>query len=81
MGKKLTLNLDQSIIEKAKAYAKKNQISLSKLIEAYLSSLTSKTKSEKEITPLVKSLSGVIELPSDAQTKDAYSDFLADKYK
>ncbi|RAV29261.1 DUF6364 family protein [Sinomicrobium soli] len=63
MDKKLTLSLDQAVIEKAKVYARSNNISLSKLIESYLASLTKRTKRKPEITPLVESLSGVIDLP------------------
>jgi len=81
MDKKLTLSLDQSIIEKAESYAKSNNISLSKLIEAYLNSLTKQAKESSEITPLVKSLSGVMDLPADFDEKAAYSDFLMEKYK
>ena len=36
MNTKLTLNIDQSVIEEAKFYAKNNSVSLSKLIENYL---------------------------------------------
>ncbi len=39
MDKKLTLSLNASIIEEAKAYAKENQVSLSRIIEHYLKSL------------------------------------------
>ncbi|UCS91949.1 hypothetical protein KZP23_14585 [Echinicola marina] len=78
MDKKLTLSLDQNIIERAKIYARSNNISVSKLIEAYLNSLTTKSN-DIEITPLVESLSGVINLPDNDQ-KD-YTDYLMDKYK
>ncbi|MRT15383.1 hypothetical protein F3C99_00240 [Vitellibacter sp. q18] len=81
MDKKLTLSLNKSIIENAKRYAKTNNISLSKLIESYLASLTKRTNNEPEITPLVKSLSGVIELPSKFDEKEAYSEYLMEKYK
>lgn len=63
MDKKLTLSLDQRIIEQAKIYAKTNKTSLSKLIESYLAALTNPDDRKPEITPLVQSLSGVIELP------------------
>jgi hypothetical protein len=56
MDKKLTLSLNSNIIETAKSYAKSNNISLSKLIESYLDSLTQQTQKETEITPLVKTL-------------------------
>ncbi len=81
MGKKLTISLNKSIIENAKTYAKSNNISLSKLIESYLASLTKRTNKEPEITPLVKSLSGVIELPTNFDEKETYSEYLMEKYK
>ena len=43
MNTKLTLNLDKGVIEEAKSYAKENKMSLSKLIENYLRSLTKDT--------------------------------------
>ena len=81
MDKKLTLSLNQSVIERAKIYAKTHQISLSKLIESYLETITSQTKKKSEITPLVKSLSGVIELPKSYDEKEDYSKYLIEKYK
>lgn len=81
MDKKLTLSLDEAIIENAKKYAKLNNISLSKLIESYLTTLTKRKKSSTEITPLVESLSGVISLDNDFDVKDAYTDYLIEKYK
>lgn len=81
MDKKLTLSLNGVIIESAKTYAKSNNISLSKLIESYLTTLTTGTKKSSEITPLVKSLSGVISLDNDVDFKDEYADYLIEKYK
>lgn len=81
MDKKLTLSLDKSIIESAKNYAKSNNISLSKLIESYLTTLTKRKRNSMEITPLVESLSGVINLDEDFDVKDAYTAYLIEKYK
>ncbi|MFB6319642.1 DUF6364 family protein [Saccharicrinis sp. FJH54] len=81
MNTKLTLNLDKAVIERAKGYAKSHKISLSRLIESYLSSLTTNKKQEIEITPLVESLSGVINLDSDFDYKESYTDYLIEKYK
>jgi len=81
MDKKLTLSLDKSIIESAKIYAKSNNISLSKLIESYLATLTKRKTNAVEITPLVESLSGVISLDDDFDVKEAYTDYLIEKYK
>lgn len=81
MHSKLTLSLDKKIIERAKKYAKKKNISLSKLIETYLRKASQQEKDERTISPLVKSLSGVINVPKDFNHKKAYSDFLSGKYK
>jgi uncharacterized protein YpmS len=82
MDSKLTLKLNQEVIEKAKAYASEKKLSLSRLIEAYLQTLTSEEKSfEFEISPFVKSMSTGVEIPLDLDIKEAYSAHLTDKYK
>ena len=81
MDTKLTLSVDRAVIEKAKEYARSQKISLSRLIESYLASLTSRKSKEIEITPLVESLSGVINLDKDFDYKNAYTDYLIEKYK
>lgn len=81
METKLTLKLNQEVIEKAKEYAKFNQISLSKLIENYLENITSKIEQPNDITPLVRSLSGLITENSLNDHKQDYAEFLEEKYK
>lgn len=81
MDKKLTLSLNEKVIEQAKVYARDHQISLSKLIESYLSSLIKNESEDIEITPLVESLSGVVEVPVDFDYRSDYTDYLLDKYQ
>jgi len=81
MDTKLTLKLDKDIINQAKRYAESKKISLSKLIESYLQLLTKEESSKEKISPLVESLSGVIELPKNDHDKDNYADYLSQKYK
>jgi Family of unknown function (DUF6364) len=81
MDTKLTLKLEQAIIEKAKDYARLQKISLSKLIEGYLQRITNEPAEAAEITPLVKSLSGIIQLPEDYDHKKEYADHLTTKYQ
>lgn len=83
MDKKLTLSLDQVVIEEAKKYAKSNSTSLSKLIESYLDSLTDKQKGKEiiETTPLVESLCGVVDLPKTFDYKNQIGEYLSEKYK
>ena len=79
MDSKLTLKLNESVIEQAKQYAKKNNISLSRMIENYLQAVTARKQHIIKISPLVKSLTGVIELEKADYRKD-YADFLSQKY-
>ena len=83
METKLTLRLNDHVIERAKIYARNHRISLSKMIESYLDGLTQTKEEETKIpiTPLVESLSGVINLPADFDYKKGYSDYLEEKYK
>lgn len=81
MDTKLTLSMDKEIIDAAKELARKRNTSLSNLIENYLVSLTRKKEDEAEISPLVKSLSGVLKLDKKSDRKQQYADHLANKYK
>jgi len=82
MNTKLTLKLDQEVIEKAKKYAADQKLSLSKIVEAYLQSLTRNEKNvEMEISPFVKSMATGIKVPKDLDYKKEYSNHLNEKYK
>lgn len=82
MDTKLTLKLDQEVIEKAKLYASDKKLSLSRLIENYLNSLTSdKSNYDLQISPFVKSLSSGVSIPADYDYKKDRADYLEQKYK
>jgi len=81
MNKKLTLTIEQSVIEKAKKYAQKRERSLSDLIENYLKALTSVSiDNEDDLTPTVKSLRGSFKLPKNFNYKKDLTDCLSEKY-
>ena len=83
MDTKLTLKLNQEIIEKAKVYASQKKVSLSRIIENYLNSLTNDAKSDNsfEISPFVKSMRTGHKIPGDLDYKKEYSENLLSKYK
>lgn len=83
MDKKLTLSLDDVVIERAKAYARNRNISLSKMIERYLSLVTApeSEKQKEAFTPLVDELSGIVDLSEDYDYREQYGDYLAKKYQ
>ena len=81
MDSKLTLNVDKSIANKAKNYARNRGRSLSDLVEDYFRFLTRKEDSEDtEVSPKVKSLLGSIKVPEGFDYKKELSDQLSIKY-
>ena len=80
METKLTLRFKKNVIEKAKKYANDHDTSLSKLIENYLSAITNESKSKEYISPLVQSLSGVIDISVPGDLKEDYHEHLNEKY-
>ena len=60
MEAKLTLKLDKVVIDSAKKYAKKNNRSLSKMVENYFSALVSERDHPNKHSSVVKSLSGIL---------------------
>jgi hypothetical protein len=82
MDTKLTLKLNQEIIEKAKIYASEKKLSLSRLIENYLNSLTSEKKNDEiQISEFVKSLSLKTNLSADFDYKKERYNHLEKKHK
>jgi hypothetical protein len=51
------------------------------MIESYLNSVTKQKSENIEITPLIESLSGIIELREDYDYRKEYSEHISDKYK
>jgi hypothetical protein len=80
METKLTLRLKKNVIDQAKKYANDHDTSLSKLIENYLSAITTESRSVVKISPLVQSLSGVIQLSENEDAKGMYQEHLTEKY-
>ncbi len=81
MNKKLTLSLDDAIIERAKKYASDKRESLSEMVENYFRLVTSNyKKEEKIISPIVQELLGSIKVPNDFDYENAKYDYLKEKY-
>lgn len=78
----MTLKLNQEIIEKAKLYASNRKMSLSRIVESYLQSLTSeKVANEIVISPFVKSIATGTKISADLDYKKEYANYLEEKYK
>lgn len=84
MDSKLTLKLNESVIERAKKYASEKKMSLSRLIENYLDSITREQTDDFEISPFVKSISSGKSIPADLNWKELredYREYLDKKYQ
>jgi hypothetical protein len=81
MNTKLTLTIEQNVVNKAKVYAKRKGHSLSAIIENYLKAITQNgPKSDIEMTPVVKSLRGSFKAPTNISYKKELSKSLSKKY-
>ncbi len=80
MSTKLTLTVDKSVISSAKKYARKRGKSLSNLVENYLKSLSVNEQSKTGLSPKIKSLMGVIELPENFDYKKEIKSAVTKRY-
>ncbi len=80
MNAKLTLTVEDTVIDQAKKYAKIKGRSLSDIIETYLKTLTASLEEEQEIDPRVRKLMGVISLPNDYNYKNELANAIAKKH-
>ncbi len=81
MTTRITLTIEQEILEQAKKYANESGQSLSGIIEIYLESLSKKiAKNDIELTPLVKSLKGSFKAPENYDYQENISQSLSEKY-
>ena len=81
MTTKLTLTIDQSVISKAKKYARKNGQSVSNIVENYLKNIIIEESSpDSNLSPITKSLKGTFKAPPDFDYKKELVKALEKKY-
>jgi hypothetical protein len=82
MNTKLTLNIEQELIETAKKYAKDRRQSLSSLVQNFFKILDIENSEQDEIkiSPELKELSGIIKLDNDYDYKEDYKNHIIEKY-
>ena len=79
MNAKLTLQVDKSVIERAKKYAAETGRSLSEIIENYLNNLT-ESNAKQKISPKLKKIVGAVKLPDKFDEKKALQYYLKQKH-
>lgn len=80
MTTKLTLTVEESVIKKAKLYAKRSGRSLSELIENYLDTLTEEHSSKDQLSPKLKKIAGVVKLPADFDEEKELKAYFENKH-
>jgi len=86
---KLTLSIDAELIAKAKKYAAKHQVSISKLFSDFISSTTSYEEDEflkkikaMKVSPELRKFRGILKgkVPDDVNIWDEKYEYLQKKY-
>lgn len=81
MDSKLTLKLDEKAIERAKLYASRHGVSLSRMVETYFLSLMERDeKTPPAPTGIVAELAGVLAGKEIDLSKEGRARYLARKY-
>lgn len=81
MNTKLTLTIEQKLIEEAKKYAKSKGRSLSDIIENYLKAIVKEETTQViNSSPIASSLRGSFKAPEDFDYKKELSKALSKKY-
>ena len=76
---KLTLSVDEKVIERAKRYAQERGTSVSRLVETFLGHLSTSNATELELPPITRRLHGV--LRTSRASRKEHLDYLSRKYR
>jgi hypothetical protein len=79
MQSKLTLRMDDQLIHRAKKIAAKKGKSVSQMVSDYVAGLEENNFDKTELTPLVKSLKGVLQ--GKKVDRGDYLRYLEEKYR
>ena len=74
---KLTLSVDDRVISRAKEYAEQRGVSISKMVESYLTALAAPPASLHEGSPVLESVRGILR----EADMESYRQHLSDKYR
>ena len=78
---KLTLKIDDKVLDSTKKYARRKGESLSDIVENYLKSISNREVIMEDLSPKVARLKGVIKLPEDFDYKREIRSAMVKKYR
>lgn len=78
---KLTLSVDKTVISRAKRYAQERGVSVSQMVETYLSAVSKPSASDMRATPVLDSVRGILRVASIRDARQEYRKHLEKKYR
>jgi len=82
MSTKLTLRLDDKLINNAKKAARSRGVSLSKMVGDYFNTISSQQKKEIQESPVLSEISGILPPRTDVKKLiKSYKSHLEEKYR
>lgn len=86
MQTKLTLRLEKSLIDGAKEWAEKHEVSLSQLVAGLFQRLSPHKSVGIDLHPFTRKILGIARKkgkkpPTDSEVKESYISYLEEKYK
>lgn len=80
MNTKLTLNIEETVIRKAKAFAHTRRKSLSRLVEQYLQFVTGETEIEELSSDRVNAIADTLSIDPNVKYDDLKQQYLTEKH-
>lgn len=80
MDSEITIRVSSALMEQVERYASERNTTVSESVEHHLRTLVQDRQEDDRLTPLVKSLSGIISLPENFDFKKSYGEYLDRKY-
>ena len=77
---KLTLSIDETVVEKAKQIASAHNTSVSAMFSQFVKGMAVPPARPAKIGPLTRKLSGIVKLPPNKDYKDLLTEALMDKH-
>jgi hypothetical protein len=78
---KLTLSVEEEIVEQAKRLAEANRTSVSAMFSRFIQSMANPRADQIKIGPVTRKLSGILQLPPEKDYKELLAEALEDKYR
>jgi hypothetical protein len=77
---KLTLSVDEAVVEKAKRLAQANDTSVSAMFSEFVQSMSTGAARGMKIGPLTRKLTGIMKVPAGKDYKDLLAEALLDRH-